>query len=36
MELTNEASQYQRECWDKRDITVRPIITYIYLCGHCM
>jgi len=33
MDITNEASQYQLKCLDKHDVTVRPVITYSYLCG---
>ena len=32
VEFPNEASQFQCKFWEKRDITVQPVITYIYLC----
>jgi hypothetical protein len=32
MEFVNEASQFQFKFWEKLDITVQPVITYIYLC----
>jgi len=31
MEFTKELT-----CWENRDITVRPVMTYIYLCGKVM
>jgi len=35
VEFINEAFQFQH-CWEKRDITVLPVIIYIYLCGDGM
>jgi len=35
MQFANEASQFQFKFWEKHDITVRPVITYIYLCVQC-
>jgi len=36
VEFINEAFQFQHTCWKKHDITVRPLIIYIYLCGDGM
>ena len=36
MESTNEASQFQNRCWEKRDIILRPVMIYIYLRGNGM
>src|SRR5215475_8989708 len=30
--FANEAYQFQRKLWENRDLTVWPVITYIYLC----
>jgi hypothetical protein len=32
VEFANEASQFQCKFWEKHDITVQPVIIYIYLC----
>ena len=32
VEFANEASQFQDKFWEKHDITVQPVITYVYLC----
>jgi len=32
MEFGNEASQFQFKFWEKHDITMQTVITYIYLC----
>jgi hypothetical protein len=32
VEFANESSQFQCKFWEKHDITVQPVITYIYLC----
>jgi hypothetical protein len=32
VEFANEASQFQFKFWEKHDIAVQPVITYIYLC----
>jgi len=32
MKFANEASQFQFKIWEKHDIMVQPVITYIYLC----
>jgi len=32
VEFANEASQFQCKFWEKHDITMQPVITYIYLC----
>jgi hypothetical protein len=34
MEFINEKSQFQLRFWEKRDITGRQGMTYIYLCGN--
>jgi len=31
MDFANEASQFQNKLWEKHDITVQPVFTYIYL-----
>jgi len=31
MDFANEASQLQYKLWEKHDITVQPVFTYIYL-----
>jgi hypothetical protein len=30
LEFANDASQFQYKLWEKHDITVQPVITYIY------
>jgi hypothetical protein len=32
VEIAKEASNLQCKLWENRDLTVRPVITYIYLC----
>jgi hypothetical protein len=32
VKFADETSQFQWKFWEKRDITVQPAITYIYLC----
>jgi hypothetical protein len=32
VEFANEASQFQYKLWENHDLTVQPVITYIYLC----
>ena len=32
VEFANEDSQFHYKFWEKHDITVQPVITYIYLC----
>ena len=32
VEFANEASQFQYKLWENYDLTVQPVITYIYLC----
>jgi len=29
----NKAPQFQYKLWENHDLTVQPIIIYIYLCG---
>ena len=36
VEFTDDTYQCQRNCFDKHDITVPRVITYIYLCGDGM
>jgi hypothetical protein len=31
--FANEASHIQYKLWENHDLTVLPVITYIYLCG---
>jgi endonuclease YncB( thermonuclease family) len=31
--FANEAYQFQRKLWENRDLTVWPVISYIYLFG---
>jgi hypothetical protein len=31
--LAKEASHVQCKLWENHDLTVQPVITYIYLCG---
>jgi hypothetical protein len=33
VEFANEASQFQYKLWENHDLTVHPVIIYIYLCG---
>ena len=33
VEFASEASKFQYKLWENHDLTVQPIITYIYLCG---
>jgi hypothetical protein len=33
VEFASEASHYQYNLWENRDLTLRPVITYIYLSG---
>jgi hypothetical protein len=33
VEFANEASQFQYKLWENYDLTVQPVINYIYLCG---
>ena len=33
VEFVNEASDFQYKLWENCDLTVQPVITYIYLCG---
>ena len=33
VEFANEVSQFQYKLRENHDFTVRPVITYIYLCG---
>jgi hypothetical protein len=33
LEIANEASHFQNKFWENHDLTVQPVITYIYLCG---
>jgi hypothetical protein len=33
VEFASEASQFQYKLWENHDLTVQPVITYIYLCG---
>ena len=33
VEFANEASQFQYKLWEYQDLTVQPVINYIYLCG---
>lgn len=35
MEFANKASQFQFKFWEKHDITLQPVITYVYLCVQC-
>jgi hypothetical protein len=32
VELATEASHIQCKLWENHDLTVQPVITYIYLC----
>jgi len=32
-EFANKASHFQNKFWENHDLTVQPVITYIYLCG---
>jgi len=32
-EFANKASHFQHKLWENHDLTVQPVITYIYLCG---
>jgi len=32
VELANEASHIQYKLWESHDLTLQPVITYIYLC----
>jgi hypothetical protein len=32
VELAKEASHVRRKLWENHDLTVQPVITYIYLC----
>jgi len=32
MKFANEVSQFQFKIWEKHDVMVQPVITYIYLC----
>ena len=33
VEFANEASHVEYKLWESHDLTLQPIITYIYLCG---
>jgi len=33
VEFANKASLFQYKLWENHDLTVQPVITYIYLCG---
>jgi len=33
VEFAKEASHVQYKLWENHDLTVQPVITYIYLCG---
>jgi len=33
VEFANEASQFQCKLWENQDLTVQPVIAYIYFCG---
>jgi hypothetical protein len=32
VDFANEASRYQYKLWGNRDLTLRPVITYVYFC----
>jgi hypothetical protein len=32
-EFANKASHFQNKFWENHDLTVQPVITYIYFCG---
>jgi len=33
VEFATEASHFHYKLWENHDLTVQPVITYIYLCG---
>jgi hypothetical protein len=33
VEFANEASHFEYKLWGSHDLTLQPVITYIYLCG---
>jgi hypothetical protein len=33
--LANEGYQFQRKLWESHDLTLQPVITYVYLCSLC-
>jgi len=33
VEFANEASHFQHKLWENHDLTMKPVITNIYLCG---
>jgi hypothetical protein len=33
VEFAKEASHFQYKLWENHDLTLQPVITYIYLCG---
>ena len=33
VEFVKEASQFENTLWENHDLTVQPVITYVYLCG---
>ena len=32
--LANEGYQFQCKLWKSHDLTLQPVIAYVYLCGH--
>jgi len=32
VEFANEVSHYQYKLWENHDLTLQPVITYVYLC----
>jgi len=32
VEIAKEASNFQYKLWENHDLTVQPVITYIYMC----
>jgi hypothetical protein len=36
VELANEASEFQYKLWDNYDLTMQPVITYIFCVGEFM
>ena len=33
--LANEGYQFQRKLWERNDLTLQPVIPYVYLCSLC-
>jgi len=32
-DLGSEGYQFQRKLWERYDLTLQPVITYVYLCS---